>query len=146
VKRVRDLARRPGVTVTGTVSDVRPHLSGATVSVAPFRVSRGVQNKVLEAMASGVPVVSTRLGVQGVRLGPEDGVIVADDPGDQAGAIVALARDRDAWARRSAEGRRFVERFHRWDEHGAALNRLLEEILHTAPEGIHAAASRGGGG
>jgi sugar transferase (PEP-CTERM/EpsH1 system associated) len=145
VRRVRDLARRPGVTVTGTVPDVRPHLADATVAVAPFRVARGVQNKVLEAMASGVPVVSTRLGVQGVRLGPEDGVIVADDPGDQAREIVTLAQDRATWTRRSAEGRRFVERFHRWDDHGAALNRLLEEIHRPNAEGALAAASRGGG-
>lgn len=146
VNRVTALARRPGVTVTGTVPDVRPHLAGATVAVAPFRVARGIQNKVLEAMASGVPVVASRVGAQGMRIGPDDGVFVSDDPEAQAGEIVKLARDHAHWARRSGEGRRFVERAHRWDEHGAALNRLLEEIRRPAAKDSLAPAARGGGG
>ena len=145
VHRVRSLASRPGVTITGTVPDVRPYLAQATVAVAPFRVARGIQNKVLEAMASGVPVVATAVGAQGLSLGPDDGVFVSDDPAVQAGEIVKLARERAYWERRSVEGRRFVERMHRWDEHGAALDRMLEEIMQARRKPSRASAEQGAG-
>src|SRR6185436_3795466 len=62
-RAVRRLAREPEVTVTGAVPDVRPYLARAAVAVAPMRIARGVQNKVLEAMAAGVPVVATSVAL-----------------------------------------------------------------------------------
>jgi sugar transferase (PEP-CTERM/EpsH1 system associated) len=59
-RAIRRLATISGVTVTGTVTDVRPHLAGAALSVAPLRIARGTQNKILESMAMAVPVVSHR--------------------------------------------------------------------------------------
>ena len=143
--RVQALARRRGVTVTGTVPDVRPYLADATVAVAPFRVARGIQNKVLEALASGVPVVSTSVGVQGMALESDSGVFVADDPGAQAAEIVKLARDHAHWIRRSREGRQFVERSHRWEDHGTSLNRVLEEIRLGDPVSAAPHAAGAGG-
>jgi polysaccharide biosynthesis protein PslH len=63
---VQELASIPGVVVTGTVPDVRPFLASAHVAVAPFRVAQGIQNKILEALAAGLPVVATRVAAGGV--------------------------------------------------------------------------------
>ncbi len=65
---VRALARRPGVSVTGRVPDIRPYLSHADVVVVPLRLARGVQNKVLEAMAMGKRIVATPNALQGIQL------------------------------------------------------------------------------
>lgn len=85
---VTRLARRPGIAVTGRVPDVRPWLEAAAVAVAPLRVARGVQNKVLEAMAMARPVVVTRAASYGIAA--EDGrdLLVADDPRTFAEAVI----------------------------------------------------------
>lgn len=133
-RRVLALGKRPGVVVTGTVPDVRPYLARATVAVAPFRIARGIQNKVLEAMAAGVPVVGTSSGFQGIPVGAEDGATVEDDPRGFAEEVVRLVRDRELWTRRAGQARRYVERSHRWEEHGERLHALLEEIVAAPAE------------
>ena len=128
---VRALGRLPGVTVSGAVPDVRPHLAEALLAVAPFRIARGIQNKVLEAMASGVPVVGTPLAFQGIAAGERDGVRFADAPAALAGLIVELARAPSLRAERGAAARAYVERHHRWDAVGATLERVLERLIET---------------
>jgi len=76
--RVKRLAQMPGVTVTGRVKDVRTWLRRARVAVAPMVSGSGIKNKILEACASGCPVVTTPLGGEGLRIG--EGVFVANDP------------------------------------------------------------------
>jgi sugar transferase (PEP-CTERM/EpsH1 system associated) len=127
--RVLELARRPGVQVLGAVADVRPYLVDAAVSVAPFRIARGLQNKVLEAMAMEVPVVGTGFAFQGIAAGPGDGVRVADDPASFARTVSELLRDPASRAEAGRKGRAFVERHHRWQDHGVALEELLNEVV-----------------
>jgi sugar transferase (PEP-CTERM/EpsH1 system associated) len=107
--RVRALSERAGIVVTGTVPDVRPYLASASCVVAPLRVARGVQNKVLEALAMDRPVVATRGAVQGISVGrPIPGCVVADDPEGMAAEVGA----RLAAPLVSSGGRAFVlERF-----------------------------------
>jgi len=124
---VRALASQPGVEVTGAVPDVRPYLETASVAVAPFRISRGLQNKVLEAMASGLPVVGTEVAFQGVSATPADGIEIADTPEAFAEAVTRLLRDPALRERRGSEARAYVERRHRWNEHGAALEAILQQ-------------------
>ena len=129
---VARLARAPGVTVTGAVPDVRPYLAGAAVAVAPFRLARGVQNKILEAMAMGVPVVGTRTAFEGLHATEEDGVAIVDEPEAFARAVVGLLRDperRRGWGR---QARAHVERHHRWADHGARLEALLRSLAGTS--------------
>jgi len=128
-KRVRDLARRRNVEVVGSVPDVRPYLADAAVSVAPFRIARGLQNKVLEAMAMEVPVVGTKIALQGIEDGPDDGVRVEDNPVAFAHAVTAFLRDPGARREAGRRGRKFVERHHRWQDHGIALEALLSEVV-----------------
>ena len=130
---VMRLAREPHVTVTGAVPDVRPYLRGAGVAVAPFRLARGVQNKILEAMAMGVPVVGTRVAFEGLHAAEQDGVTITDEPAAFARAVVDLLADP---GRRRACGRRaraHVERHHRWADHGARLEALLRDVAGRPP-------------
>lgn len=98
------LGSERGVEFTGTVPDMRPYLSAATVVVVPLRFGSGTRIKILEACAAGVPVVSTTVGAEGLDLKSESEIILADDPGEFASAVVTLLRDprrRDAIARQA---------------------------------------------
>ena len=94
---------------TGYVDDVRPHSSGAAVSVIPMRVAGGTRLKVFESMASGTPVVSTAIGVEGLPV--EDGrhYLRAEDPKSFAGAVARLMKDAGLRARIADAARSFVE-------------------------------------
>ena len=92
-RRVRRLARIPGVTVTGRVPDVRPYLDRAALFVAPLRLGRGIQNKLLEAMAMGLPVVTTQAAWRATGIASGDGIVAADSEDGFAGAVVALLLD-----------------------------------------------------
>lgn len=145
---VRELADPPGVVVTGAVPDVRPYLREAAVAIAPFRVSRGMQSKVLEAMASGLPVVGTRLAFQGIPAGSEDGVEAVESAEALAAALTRLLRDPAARRDRGARARRYVERHHRWADHGEALDRLLDDVVarrRSSPAPLPAGARTAGG-
>jgi len=127
---VRALASRPGVVVTDAVADVRPWLRGAAVAVAPLRIARGVQNKVLEAMATARPVVATPDAAQGIAHG--NTVSVADDAPRFAAAVSALIADRAAGDRQGAAARRQVERRYGWDAALRPLDALLEPSARAA--------------
>jgi glycosyltransferase involved in cell wall biosynthesis len=88
-RRLRELAARdPSIEVTGRVDDVRPFLWRAAVSVAPLHIARGLQNKVLEALAAGLPVVVTSAARSGLPAGVERGCVTADAPAAFAGAVM----------------------------------------------------------
>src|SRR5204863_119247 len=87
VAAVRRLAKRPGVTVTGWVRDTRPFLDEAEVFVAPLRMARGVQNKLLEALAMGLPCVASTAAWSGTVVPDGEGILAADDPRDFAERI-----------------------------------------------------------
>jgi len=124
-KAVTRLKKINGVKVVGEVSDVRSYLVQADVSVAPMRIARGVQNKVLEAMAVGVPVVATPVAIEGIEVRDEEEVLIGKDPEELARQIFRLLRDADlrrsitkkAWTR--------MNQFYNWDLIGASVERLL---------------------
>jgi glycosyltransferase involved in cell wall biosynthesis len=119
----------PRVQVTGAVDDVRDYLSRASVAVAPIQYGVGVQNKVLEAMACGTPLVATpaAVGDLAVRQGHE--LVVADAAEDFARAIVSLLADPDRRAALARAGRTFVEAHHGWPAMAARLTRIYQEAL-----------------
>ena len=106
---VQRLAQIPGVFVTGRVADVRPYVAHATASVAPMRIARGIQNKVLEAMALGKPVIVTAGALEGIDAAPGLEVILADTAADFAAAAVRLATTADGTAIGLAARRRVVK-------------------------------------
>jgi len=126
---VRALANQHGVAVTGSVEDVRPYLRRAAVAVAPFRISRGMQSKVLEAMASGLPVVGSSLAFQGIPAGEEGGVESADTPDAFSAAVIRLLQNPALRLARGERARAYVERHHRWSDQAVALEALLRQSV-----------------
>jgi sugar transferase (PEP-CTERM/EpsH1 system associated) len=121
------LAALPGVDVTGRVPDVRPYVAHAAVSVAPLRLARGIQNKVLEAMALACPVVASPQAFEGVRALAGQDLLV----GDGAAAIARLVDEvlDGAHPGLGAAGRRTVERGYAW----AGTLARLDGFLDNAP-------------
>lgn len=99
-----------GVNVIGPVPDVRPHLDAAGVLVVPLRSGGGTRLKILEAMAAGLPVVTTPKGAEGIDLVDGEDALLASTTGELASACIALMRDPSAADRIGAAGRRLVER------------------------------------
>jgi polysaccharide biosynthesis protein PslH len=132
--RVRSLGQIAGVSVTGYVPDVRPHLAEATVAIAPLRIARGTQNKVLECMAAGVPVVSSREAARGIQANPGEHLLVAEDAGSFARQVIELIQNKELQTRLATAGRRQVQSTHVWGESMKLLDGLLETRGATRPE------------
>ena len=123
---VRALADLPGVSVTGRVTDVRPYVAHATAVVAPLRVARGVQNKVLEAMAMAKPVVTTSMAAAGAEATvPDEDLLVADTPETTAAAVLGLLDDPARRAAMGACARRRIRENYGWSASFARLDQLL---------------------
>lgn len=90
---LRRLERLPGVRVSGTVDDVRPYYGLAKVAMAPYRFGAGTRLKILEAMANGVPIVSTRMGCVGIEVDDGRHVLIADDAARFSARVIGLLRN-----------------------------------------------------
>lgn len=123
--RVQALAQASGVRVTGFVPDVREYIAAGRVCIAPLRIARGVQNKVLEAMAMARPVVCTSQALEGIPAVPGRHVLVADNAAAYADAVSRLLEPTDEARQIGAAARACVETHHRWDATLAPLDRLL---------------------
>ena len=122
---VRALEKLSGVTVTGEVSDVRPWLAAADAVVAPLLLARGVQNKLLEAMAMARPVVASAAAATGIDAVPGEHLLVADGAGAMADAVCAFFDNRDGAAAMGLAARdRMIARYG-WDARLAPLAELL---------------------
>ncbi len=126
---IRALARDPGITVTGYVPDLRPSIGTASLAVCPVTVKVGIQNKLLEAMAMGVPVVSTHEGVAGLRAQAGRDLAVAGGPTEFAAVVLELLNDPARAGEMGRAGRRYVEAQHRWDVMAGALEHLYVQAI-----------------
>jgi sugar transferase (PEP-CTERM/EpsH1 system associated) len=120
------LAALPGVTVTGTVAETQPYLAAAAVAIAPLLVGGGTRLKIVEALAMGKAVVTTALGCEGLNVMSGEHLLVADDPGEFADAVIGLLRDDARRARLGAAGRALVEREYSWTRSGRVLVQAVE--------------------
>jgi sugar transferase (PEP-CTERM/EpsH1 system associated) len=123
---VRRLAERKDAMVTGRVEDVRPWLAHAALVVAPLRIARGIQNKVLEGMAMARPVVCTSAAARGIDAMAGRDLLVADDPASFSAAATGLLDDPARAAAMGEAGRRLVETAYGWPARLAELDRVLE--------------------
>lgn len=121
------------VTVTGAVPDLRPYLANATIAVAPIRYGVGVQNKVLEAMAMGTPVVAARQAT--IALGARPGVelLVADEAAEFADQIISLLSSPQRRNLIAGAGRAYVERQHSWATSATILEQCYSAALSEHP-------------
>jgi polysaccharide biosynthesis protein PslH len=122
------LERKYGITAAGFKLDVRPYMKN-TVLVAPIRVGEGTRFKILEAMAAGVPVVSTSVGCEGIAVKDRENILVADDAAIFSERIAELAEDGSLREKLGREGRKLVEARYSWGKIASDLSDVYRKVL-----------------
>jgi len=140
----RSRARRLNWEFTGFVDDVRPFVHNAHVYVIPLRVGGGTRIKVYEAMAMGCPVVSTRIGIEGLPVKHDRHYLEADSADAMVAAVLSLLDDRERSARLSLQARKYVEENMSANRAARAFEEICLQALQTAnatePSGTSAGA------
>lgn len=126
---IRKLGELPGVTVTGSVADVRPYVRRSSLMVAPLNIARGTQNKILEAMAMGVPVVCSRLAAAGVDAIPEEHFLTATDDDEYVRQIQRIMNSPDERTRLSNSGQSRMRSHHNWDASMKRMDSIITRCL-----------------
>ena len=127
-KQVLELEKHVGVKVLGRVDDVRPYVWDASISIAPLRVARGIQNKVLEAMAMAKPIVATEQAFEGIDAAPgRDLVVARDEPDAFADAIVGLWESPDKAESMGKNARKVAEDRYDWNARLEDLDKMLSD-------------------
>jgi glycosyltransferase involved in cell wall biosynthesis len=127
--RVRALGGRDGITVTGTVDDVRPFIAAGSVYVVPLRAGGGTRLKIFEAFAMARPVVSTTVGAEGLGIAPGRHYVRADGDAEFAAAVVAMLGDAVRRRRLGDAGRALVEASYSWPTIGRTFEQRCEEVM-----------------
>ncbi|HWX34327.1 MAG TPA: glycosyltransferase [Steroidobacteraceae bacterium] len=127
--RVQSLANVPGIHVTGTVEDIRPWIWSAAVYASPLRFGLGVKNKILEAMASGAPIVATSRSLSGTPLIDGRHAMVADDDAKFAECVIRLLSEPALRDSLSRDALRKAEAEYSWDSITSAFEGLYRDIL-----------------
>jgi len=123
---VQKLASLPGVKLIGQVPDVRPHLASAAIAIVPLRLARGLQNKVLEALAMSKATIASPAALAALRVEPGTHLLSASTPAEWVEAISSLLVNEPRRRELGEAGRRFVEANHNWED---CLAPLVERIL-----------------
>jgi len=124
-----EVGKQPGVTITGFVDDMRPYLEQATVFISPLRFGSGIQNKLLEAMAMALPIITSSIGGDGVSVnGTEPPFSIVDDTETFVRCTVDLLRQYDANPTPAYRAREFVETHFSWDRSAQLLNEIIEAV------------------
>ncbi len=131
---------RSGVTLTGEVPDVRPHLASAAVVVVPIRMGGGTRLKVVEGLAMGKAMVTSTLGCEGINVVDQRDLLIADSPEGFAASVVRLFEDPALGVRLGSAGRVLMEAEYSWASAGRKLETLLESV--AAADGSSGASSR----
>jgi sugar transferase (PEP-CTERM/EpsH1 system associated) len=126
-KEILRLRSIEGVTVTGFVKDVRPYLTEAAVAIAPLRIARGTQNKILECMAAGIPVVSTPQAAKGIQAVAGEHIVVADGAEETSRSVLELLNDPARRIKLATAARAQVERAHSWPESMKILDSVFAD-------------------
>lgn len=141
VPDVTRLARVPGVEVVGQVPDVRPYVAASAVAVVPLRIARGIQNKVLEAMAMAKPVVASPQGLNGLGSRLDLPALTASERAEWVEHVVRLLNNPDLRRQLGAAGRDYVEAHHDWDHCLEPFGPILGLPADAEPQFDHAPAA-----
>lgn len=128
-REIKNLAANPLITVTGTVEDIRPYLWGATVAAVPLVYGAGIQNKILEAMASGTSVVTTSRTLSALHVAPGKDVLVADSPDEFAVKILQLIEDPKLRSEIGSRGLAYVRKYHDWKNIAGQLTNIYRQTI-----------------
>lgn len=127
VREIRKLHDpQAGIFVTGYLDDVRPYIKSAQVFVAPMRIARGMQTKILEAMACGVPVITSSAAARGIGARAGEHVLVAESAGEYVRQTLHLLLNKKIHARLRSQAFRFLQEKFSWEQNLALLDMLLE--------------------
>jgi glycosyltransferase involved in cell wall biosynthesis len=126
---IKELGRNPLITVTGTVDDIRPFLWQATVSVVPLLYGAGIQNKILEAMATATPVITTLRTLSALEARPGLDIVVADTAENFAQEIVRLMSNLEHRHTVGSSGLAYVQKNHNWKEIAGSLVDVYQQSL-----------------
>ena len=127
-EQIRRLADQKGVVVTGYVPDIRPYFEKASVFVAPLRAGSGIQTKNLEAMAMGIPVVTTSIGAMGLEAETDIELLIADTPETFAERVIHLIENPDIRQNLANAGRKRVEASYDWQVLVNRLEQVYDQI------------------
>jgi sugar transferase (PEP-CTERM/EpsH1 system associated) len=127
-RELRELERLPGIVVTGFVPSMPNALNRATVAVAPMRSGAGIQNKILEAMACGLPLVTTTIGLGGIAAVPGRDLLVADGTKEFADAVVSVLRTTERAGELGENARARVLEDYTWERAAAAVERVYDRL------------------
>jgi sugar transferase (PEP-CTERM/EpsH1 system associated) len=125
--KIKKLEKNHGVEVTGFVDDIKPYFDKTNIFVAPFRIARGVQNKVLQAFASGLPVIATSMGAEGIRYHAEQDILLADTPQQYIDKIGLLINNEQIYRSLSDNGLQNITQNYSWDSILKPLILLLND-------------------
>ncbi|MEW6085932.1 MAG: glycosyltransferase [Chloroflexota bacterium] len=128
-KKVREFAKNPLIQITGTVEDIRPYLWTATLAVVPLVYGAGIQNKILEGMASGTPIVTTSAAFSNLQGTPGVDALIADTPEDFAEAILRLIENQGLRLAVGEAGLKYVHVFHDWKQMASRLKGIYQEVI-----------------
>ena len=123
---IRALGELPGVEVSGSVPKVQPYVLKSCVNVAPLAIARGTQNKILEAMAMGVPVITSAIAAGGVDAEAESHLLVADTAAELTQAVLRIAENPDERRRLAVAGRQRVLSHHAWPRSMQRLDGIIQ--------------------
>lgn len=127
VAPVRKLAQLRGVEITGFVEDILPYYHRADIFVAPLRIARGVQNKILQAFACGLPVVATAMGAEGIDCRDGEQILLADSPDEFFERIVSLLEDREQYESVRRNALALVKTRYSWNGRLSPLLDMLKQ-------------------
>jgi len=128
---VRQLEKQDGIHVTGRVSDVRPWLESAKIVVAPLRVARGIQNKVLEAMAMSKSVIATTDAATGISAEPKKEIMIVDNPDAMANTILNFLQQPEKRSAMGSAARNCVLKNYSWSSKLQRLDSVLADKVTT---------------
>lgn len=132
-RKVVDLENRSGIEVTGYLEEIRPYYQLADLLVAPFQVARGIQNKVMQAMACGLPVIASSAGATGLKFVNHEHLIVAQTPDEYFSSVDTLVNDKESYQRIRQGGLNLVTAHHSWEHENAKLEQILDGKNQSLP-------------
>ena len=127
-QKIKNLEEKNKIIVTGYVKDVRDYLNESTVFIVPLRIARGIQNKILEAMAAGVPIVSTPQAFQGIQGEPGQDLIVTECPQEFANQVVNLIKDEKKREFLRKNAMKLISEKYSWKTNLQTLDQTINDV------------------